>query len=499
MARGGRAKALVVLLAVTFAAASAAGSASAAESGLSVDLNWGTSKAEQDKTAAAVADLGAKWVRLTVQWKYWEPNGPSIVLPTTGSLQDTDRSVQLAIAAGAKVLIDVYNAPDWAATSPSSEGQVPRNASDFANFMRNLAAHYRGAVAAYEIWNEEDLDRFWAGGSDPVKYTSLLKAAYPAIKSADPNAQVVFGGLSWDFTRSGSFLQRAYGAGAQGSFDVLGLHPYPDSDTDPALTRWRAWFTPPRDLMNQYGDDAKPIWLTEFGVNTSTATRAGGAWQTGVAEQTQASMITTAFSVLQSMPYVGVVFYYNLRNNYWDKDNPSSVEGNFGLIRTDFSHKPSYQAFKTIAFGLTPSPLPIPAPQAPANDAFASSRALTGSTGTLSATNVAASKETGEPKHAGRVGGRSVWFTWTSPGTGVVTIDTFGSKFDTVLAVYTGVNVGSLRSIASNDDSGGVQSKVSFNATVGTVYRVAVDGTGGPPAQTGPVVVNWSRRAIRSR
>jgi hypothetical protein len=93
---------------------------------------------------------------------------------------------------------------------------------------------------------------------------------------------------------------------------------------------------------------------------------------------------------------------------------------------------------------------------------------------------VKATKEAGEPRHAGINGGKSVWWTWTAPASGTVTIDTAGSKFDTLLAVYTGASVSALAAVASNDDSGGtVASKVSFAATAGRQYQIAVDGYGG--------------------
>jgi len=67
---------------------------------------------------------------------------------------------------------------------------------------------------------------------------------------------------------------------------------------------------------------------------------------------------------------------------------------------------------------------------------------------------------------------------------------TYGSDFDTLLAVYTGTSVDTLTEVASNDDSGGtLQSRVEFTTTAGTVYHIAVDGYGG--AQ-GNVTVGWA-------
>jgi hypothetical protein len=116
----------------------------------------------------------------------------------------------------------------------------------------------------------------------------------------------------------------------------------------------------------------------------------------------------------------------------------------------------------------------------PVNDAFASAQALTGANATVTGANVNATKESGEPNHAGNTGGKSVWYKWTPQASGTTTIDTAGSNFDTLLAVYSGSAVNSLTPVASNDDdpNGGFQSKVSFTANAGTTYQIAVDGYG---------------------
>jgi hypothetical protein len=98
------------------------------------------------------------------------------------------------------------------------------------------------------------------------------------------------------------------------------------------------------------------------------------------------------------------------------------------------------------------------------------------------ASNRFATKQLGEPDHAGGAGGSSVWFKWTAPRSGTVSVDTCDSGFDTLLAVYTGAKLGSLSEVASNDEGGGScapRSKLSFAAVANTTYRIAVDGKGG--------------------
>ncbi|NEQ88650.1 MAG: hypothetical protein F6K26_54735 [Moorea sp. SIO2I5] len=85
--------------------------------------------------------------------------------------------------------------------------------------------------------------------------------------------------------------------------------------------------------------------------------------------------------------------------------------------------------------------------------------------------------EPGEPNHAEFSSPlNSAWWSWTASADGIVTIDTFGSNYDTTLAVYTGSAVNSLTEIASNDDTFGLQSEVVFTVSAGTTYQIAVDG-----------------------
>ncbi len=119
----------------------------------------------------------------------------------------------------------------------------------------------------------------------------------------------------------------------------------------------------------------------------------------------------------------------------------------------------------------------------PANDDFALAHSLGGaSTATAFTSNRFASKQPLEPAHAGAAGGASLWFKWTAPRSGAVSLDSCGSGIDTLLAVYTGSALGALSQVAANDDASGKcspRSKLSFEAVANAVYRIAVDGKSG--------------------
>jgi hypothetical protein len=117
----------------------------------------------------------------------------------------------------------------------------------------------------------------------------------------------------------------------------------------------------------------------------------------------------------------------------------------------------------------------------PSNDDFANARDLgSGPTASASGTNRWATAEAGEPDHyPGIPAIRSVWYRWTAPASGPVGVDTCGSDFDTILAVYRGSAVNVLGRVAFDDDSCAPQSRARFFATAGTTYQIAVDGYGG--------------------
>lgn len=146
---------------------------------------------------------------------------------------------------------------------------------------------------------------------------------------------------------------------------------------------------------------------------------------------------------------------------------------------------------------------PPPTPPPPANDDFADALPLPFQ-GTVTGYNIGATREPGEPAHAGEPGGASVWWTWTAPfdGTASVAVE---PTFDGVVAVYAGNRVDDLTELTSGPavptgagappaGSGAVSrpedldvGPPSFPVAEGRTYHVAVDGraTGGVAATGG--------------
>jgi len=129
----------------------------------------------------------------------------------------------------------------------------------------------------------------------------------------------------------------------------------------------------------------------------------------------------------------------------------------------------------------------------PPNDNFANRIPISGTSATVTGTNAGASKEPGEPDHAGDPGGCSIWWSWTAPFSGYVTVSAdlvptwrFGPQGLALLGVYTGTSVSNLTEVASDAASShplGAPAQVSFTATAGVAYRIAVDGQYGATGQ----------------
>jgi hypothetical protein len=289
------------------------------------------------------SQLGVHWVRVFAPWNVLEPSPgvhPSNWLWTYEQMLNN-------LPKGTHVIMDVVGTPTW--ESGSSAGNAPpRNPADYASLLHFLALRWAGRVTAYEIWNEEDTSQWWAN-PEPAAYTRLLQAAYPAVKSADPHAKVVLGGLTGN---DYPFLEGVYKAGGKGYFDAVGVHTDTACSVDSpyAFLRNAEGRIEPDSFLGYRevhatevanGDD-KPIWMTEASWRTTSATCFEGAWAgqklEGVTEEQQATYLQQAYHCLAQDPYVQVALWFPLV----DEGVVSS-----GLLRSDLSQKPSYAAMRS--------------------------------------------------------------------------------------------------------------------------------------------------------
>jgi hypothetical protein len=259
--------------------------------------------------------IHAKVVRTNVPWSALEPSGPGAFEPL--ALAFMDRLVGDAAADGIRVIMVVYSTPCWDATAPAlllsrcHPGEVsdanswpPTNAADYAAFVAFLAQRYGSHLAAIEIWNEPDQanELYFAGPEKARRYAAILKAAYAAIKQANPSVPVLAGSLVGS---NGIFLRALYAAGIKGYYNGLAVHYY-------NLTLGSLRSIREVQLANR---DHAPLWLDEFGWSDCYPHEKTQQEQACVTEKTQAANLTNVFRSIARTPYLAAAVSYKLRDS----------------------------------------------------------------------------------------------------------------------------------------------------------------------------------------
>lgn len=312
--------------------------------------------------------LGVGWIKQQVEWHTIE-HGPGDM-----DWAALDQAVGTAKAFGFKVLLGVTRAPEWTRTV-ELEGGPPADYAEFGRFMGQLAARYRGQVAAYELWNEPNLAREWRGDTlDPARFVALVAEGARAVRAADPDAIIISGAPAVTGINDGVmaiddrvFLRGMYEAGIAQWVDGIGVHPYgfanpPDegvrdavhvatSHNDHPSFFFRDTLEDYHAIMLEYGDTMHLLWVTEFGWPSVEGMGAmevtGWEYAREVSESQQAQYIVRAFQMGEERPWVAMMFLWNLNMaTVWGPGDPTSA---YSLLRPDGSYRPAYIALRLAA------------------------------------------------------------------------------------------------------------------------------------------------------
>jgi hypothetical protein len=327
-----------------------------------------------DHGAAAFAEMyaaGIRTLRLDIGVGYYGNPGP---IPLAGNM---DAVIKNAHAAGLEVLASI-------------SAYANMSQQTYVTFCSDLVAYYsqaaNGNVKYWEIMNEVALGQgSWiVQGSVPTpgEYAPLLKAAYSAIKAADPTSSVLIGSLvcgSTNGTYDGAgFMQALYGemgGKSTGYFDIMNVHAYTNSSSTnygsgygteliasgnlPNLDIW--WWqeafnaTAATTLANNgaaipsvryqmiaAGEEDMPMWLTEFGAPTGTL----GGYTTGNCTYNgEAQLYLAAFNTLQTnnLNFVERIYAY-----VW-----ADSDDDFGIKNSQYQDKAIDGTFSGLPQGVT--------------------------------------------------------------------------------------------------------------------------------------------------
>jgi len=313
--------------------------------------------------------MGFGWIKQQIRWTDFEGSKGNI------GWGEMDRIVDGLNNAGIKVFFSVVAPPPWA---HGGEHGLPHNLQDYADFVGAMAARYNGngphgRVHAYEIWNEQNLNRPPEQIVPPHKYVELLRVSYEAIKAQDPNAIVVsgaptpvgdIGGVAIDDI---SYLDQCYQAGMKDYCDAVGAHP--SGYNCPATADWQTvtpadagianpQFTGPfsnrhhswcfrgtmegyRNVMVAHGDGDKTIWPTEFGWAVSPNPVTNYEYAADNTLEKQAQYLVEAYQMGKSWGWAGTMFLWNLN---FAVVAPGSEQAQFGIVDSTWQPYPAFHA-----------------------------------------------------------------------------------------------------------------------------------------------------------
>lgn len=327
------------------AAARSGGFASATTAAPSVGERFGIASShlarfsaqDMDREFQAMDEIHAGWVRCTFAWHDLEWQGNDI-----WDFADADAAVQKAQEHGVKILGILLGCPAWANGGKEPfYPPTPENLAHWADYVSTVSSRYAGRVSAWEIWNEENI-QFWQPEPDPVYYVELLSIACEEIREADPGAKVVMGGMAG---LGADYLQAAFEAGALKYVDAVAYHPYADTigeTTDPPEALLWPKERLCRDIVNAVRHyiwlyeptRAIEVWVTEVGWSTSEV------HPHAVDPDTQAAYILRTMINYASTSLDRCIIYML-------RDEPEHIEDRAGLMKYDFTRKPSYYYYRT--------------------------------------------------------------------------------------------------------------------------------------------------------
>jgi hypothetical protein len=267
----------------------------------------------------------------------------------------TDRLVQRASEARIELLPVVMETPLWARAREAN--WWPERPADLADYMTSLVSRY-GPKGTF--WSEhpdvpEHPLRYWQIYNEPgpsKHYAPVLKAAYRAVKAADPGAKVVLAGLTgteegapWDVLRS------QYRHGIKRWFDIAAIHLYTGKaeNVDDGVRLFRR-------VMKRNGDRRKRVWLTEFGITASKGRTTAPRYQRTLRtnDEGMASFLEDAYRTLARKHQrlrLGRAYWYTWASSYQRGSDIFEFAGLNRYADGELKPRPALASYRAMARG----------------------------------------------------------------------------------------------------------------------------------------------------
>ncbi|MCI0600677.1 MAG: glycosyl hydrolase [Beijerinckiaceae bacterium] len=268
---------------------------------------------------------GVTWLRGFPGWRGLEPKQGKWNWTPADALVADARANNIHIA-GLFVFLPPWASPDGGPrTFPVKDMQYWRD------FVGAAVSRYHNDIKYWEIWNE--FNGGFAVNGTPQIYADLVRDAYVSAKKIDPTAMIGMSVANFDV----GFLDRAIKAGAADHFDFVAVHPYEITGSlrDHGEVYFLSMAGNLRRMLaaNRQRIDM-PLWITEIGALVPITPDPDG-------DRLQAEVLVKAY-LLSIASGFQRIFWFEPRGPAYKKGQ------DHGLIRPDWTLRPSYGALKTI-------------------------------------------------------------------------------------------------------------------------------------------------------
>jgi len=290
--------------------------------GIGVSAEW---SGEYHRYIPLISKAGIKYLRQFPEWAVIQPK------KEVWNWKVADKLISTAKANGISILgVWCYFAP-WASADGGTRKGPIKDINYWREYVRETVKRYKNDIKYWEVWNEFN-GSFYVGKNKPEEYAKLVIAAYEEVKKIDPEIKVGISVANFDV----GFFDATIKAGASGHFDFICVHPYENLSVlmkeENVLSFLSLTSSLKKMLSENKQRDNVELWITEIGYGAPVKPD-----KRDDLVQAEAIVKTYILSIVQGF---SKIFWFEVRGPSYGKNT------DFGIIRHDWTLRPSYNALK---------------------------------------------------------------------------------------------------------------------------------------------------------
>ena len=286
------------------------------------------------RSLTLIKNSGANSIRDDIAWAQVEKQKGQYSMPPA-----YDRFVEQSIQDGLQPLLILdYGNPFY---DNGDKPTSPAGIEGFAKYAEFVAAHFKGRIHMYEVFNEWDGKVGHTSAGTAQSYINLLQVVSPRLKRIDPSISVLGPAVTSGGLANG-WIESFLAGGGTKWLDGLSVHAYSfymgKTNRTPAacINRIASY----EAMARKYnGDKIVPIYVTEVGYPTFNN-------KVTTPSDLSGDYLAQLYILARTLPFLKGIWWYEFQDGGTD---PNNIEHNFGIVSVDFTPKPGYDELKEVA------------------------------------------------------------------------------------------------------------------------------------------------------